>query len=98
VKAFRVCDDESCIWARADTRSKAKTFWFGSANSRLFFESISGLSVRRQPWLDGPGPEREICTEWVRCTDEDYDADPTICFEGVKLDQARTLEMLGETE
>jgi len=98
VKSFRVCDDESCIWVRSETRNKAKTFWFGNANGRFFFDLIADLSVRRQPWLDGPSRVREIDTVWVPCTDEDYDADPTICFEGEKLDQAKTLEMLGETE
>ena len=83
--------DGGGVYARAETRGKARKFidYYGSCD-------FIDIRVIRQPWLDGPPPEREIRTEWVPCTEDDYG--DVICFEGEKLDQAKTLEMLGETE
>ena len=96
MKAWVVCDPESfCVYARADKHSQARKYWMAYVTNS--FEETMNLRIIRQPWLDGPSPAREIHTEWVPCTDEDYDADPTICFEGEKLDRDKTLEMLGES-
>ena len=84
--------DGGGVYARAETRGKARKFidYYGSCD-------FIDIRVIRQPWLDGPGPAREIMTEWAPCPEDEYDRDgySAVCFEGEKLDQARTLELLG---
>jgi len=96
VKGWSVCDPESfCVYARADKRGQARKYWMAYVTNS--FEEALNLRIIRQPWLDGPGPAREIHTEWVPCTEDDYDRDgySAVCFEGEKLDRDRTLELLG---
>lgn len=88
IKAWRICDEESCIFCRAETRNAARRFWPGDTSG--FRDCVMRLRVTREPRLDGPGPLDYIKTVWIPCACGDLDGCGE-CFEGERLDWDATI-------
>lgn len=79
------------VWCRAETRNSAKSF------NPIGGQEWIDIHVLRQPWLDGPGPEREIDTVWIKhgCPDDlshwDYGCPEPGCVDGEIIDREATL-------
>lgn len=98
MKGWRVSDGECCIYARADTRNKARDCWPGNAWD---FRDVMALRVRRAPRLDGPTPIFHIDPVEIVC-ECDGDANDGsgcgLCFEGMRIDWDATIAKLAELD
>lgn len=100
LRGWVVTDGECHILCRAATRGTARTFW--PDYDRSDRDSFLTLRVRRAPWLDGPGPAREIRGVYDACAGP-YDAYGECiaghgCYEGEYLNRELTLARLREEE
>jgi hypothetical protein len=97
MKAWSVgTEDVGYVLCLAETRGRAKRF-FPDIGYGYFDAQWIDLRVRRQPWLDGDGPEREVIGVWHDCIGPHDDGGRCLaghdwCFEGEYLDKAATVQ------